>query len=305
MLQLTRSKENPILTPTDFAWENLSVFNPGVIRYKNQIRLLYRAMGTKDLISRIGIAKSTDGVHFTRNKYAMYYGGEHPTDILGIEDMRAAQIDDTYYLVYTAVSPRTMGKNSAWKDTGDKKPQIALSTTKDFHTFLDYDVVSSFEGKDATLFPKKSENGEYWMLLRKEEEGTYIADSIRLDYWPQKFFVFNKRPGFWDCKKAGIGSQPIETDKGWLFFYHGIDEKNTYRLGIMFLDLQDPTKVLYRSPEPVLEPEAPYETHGLVPNVVFTCGAIEVNDTYFIYYGAGDQVIGLATVAKKDVLSLF
>ena len=306
MVKLTRAEENLILTPTDLAWENFAVFNPGVVLYKGKIQLLYRAMGTQDQISRIGTAKSMDGIHFIRDKYAVYYGGEHPSEILGVEDIRAVQMGDTYYLVYTAVSPRRMGNsNPKWKDTGEKKPQIALSTTKDFKTFLDYDVIiPRIEGKDATLFPKKL-NGEYILLYREGPDKTFLADSPRLDYWPEKYFLFDKRPGFWDSKRAGIGAPPLETEKGWLLFYHGVDTQNVYRLGVMFLDLEDPRKILYRSPKPILEPKKPYEKHGYVPNVVFTCGAIEKEDEYFVYYGAGDQAIGLATVAKKEILSLF
>lgn len=307
MIQLTRAKENPILIPTAFAWENLSVFNPGVIRYKNQIRLLYRALGKQDQISRIGTAKSTDGIHFTRDPYAIYYGGEHPSDILGIEDIRAVQMGDTYYLVYTAVSPRRMGNpNPEWKNDGGKKPQIALSTTKNFHEFLDYDVIiPDIEGKDASLFPKKSTTDEYWLLFRAGEGQTFFANSPHLTYWPERYPVFDKRPGYWDSEKVGIGTPPIETEKGWLVFYHGIDKKNIYRLGIMFLDLADPRKVLYRSPFPIFEPEANYEKFGFVPNVVFTCGAIEKDATYYIYYGAADETIGLATIEKKLVMQLF
>jgi len=73
----------------------------------------------------------------------------------------------------------------------------------------------------------------------------------------------------------------------------------------MFLDRNDPTKILYRSPEPIFEPETDYETFGFVPNVVFTCGAIEKGGIYYVYYGAADRVIGVATVEKKLVLNLF
>ena len=71
------------------------------------------------------------------------------------------------------------------------------------------------------------------------------------------------------------------------------------------LNLENPLKILYRSPEPVLEPETDYEKYGYVNNVVFTCGAVEKDGLYYVYYGAADEVIGLATVEKKDVLALF
>ncbi len=306
MIKLKRAKENPILSPTNYPWEDKLVFNPGVVKYKDKIRLLYRAMGTKDEISRIGIANSDDGIHFVRDQYPMYYGGDHPSEILGIEDIRAVQMGDTYYLTYAAVSPRKLGSFDL-NATGsiDRKPQIALSTTMDFVTFMDYDVIiPETEGKDASFFPEQI-NDEYILLYREGSDKTFIADSTKVNYWPQRFFLFDKRPGFWDCKRTGIGSPPIKTDKGWLLFYHGIDDKDVYRLGVIFLDLTDPRIILYRSPEPIFEPEAPYEKFGYVSNVVFTCGAIEKDNKYFVYYGAGDEVIGLATIDKKEILSLF
>lgn len=306
MVKLQRVKENPILAPTDLTWENSQVFNPGAVIHEGKVLLLYRAMGTQDNLSRVGLAVSDDGIHFTRNKTPLYYGGGHKTENLGIEDIRIVEINDTFYLTYASVSGRPSGKlNLKWKDLGARVPHISLSTTKNFIHYLDYDVViPSREGKDATLFPKKI-NGEYLLLFREGPNKTFIADSPHLDYWPQRFFLFDKRPGFWDSYRAGIGAPPIETEKGWLLFYHGVDEKFVYRIGIMFLDKDDPRKILYRSAEPVFEPEESYEKKGVVPNVVFTCGVIEKDDTYFVYYGAADTVVGLATVEKKDVLNLF
>lgn len=304
IFKLQRIKQNPILTPSNRAWENLSVFNPGVVWYKGHILLLYRAVGTQDQISRIGKAKSLDGINFLRKDFPIYYGGEDKADILGIEDIRAVQIENTYYLVYAAVSPRKLGKSPTWKDTEGRKPQIALSTTKNFKDFRDFDVIiPHIEGKDASLFPRKIDN-EFVLLYREGPDKTFIARSHHFDYWPKRYFLFDKRPGFWDSYRAGIGAPPIETEKGWLLFYHGVDDKNVYRLGIMFLDLDDPRKILYRSPEPVLEPETAYERHGYTPNVVFTCGAVEKDGQYFVYYGAADEVIALATVSKQDVLRL-
>lgn len=309
MIKLTRHPENPILTPTNHPWENMLVFNPAAIMDNGIIYLLYRAMGTDFQLSRLGMATGKDGVHFDRKPDPVYFGGLHYSENLGIEDARIVKMDDTFYLVYTAVSADSEyleGEIDPMlrKEIG-KIPQIALSTTKDFEEFLDYDIIlPELTGKDASLFPKKN-GDEYWLLFRAGTGATYFANSPRLDYWPETYPVFDRRVGLWDSVRVGIGSPPIETEKGWLLFYHGIDESLTYRLGIMFLDLDDPRKVLYRSNEPILEPETDYEKFGFVNNVVFTCGALEKDDMYFVYYGAGDQVICLATVEKKEVLTLF
>ncbi|MDP2632415.1 MAG: glycosidase [Candidatus Curtissbacteria bacterium] len=303
MVKLTRAKENPILTPSDSSWENMLVFNPGAVMVEDKVYLIYRAMGKNDIKSRLGLAISSDGIHFEREKWPLYSGDGLPDESLGIEDARIVKIDDTYYITCTAVSEDTGAEVANWKG---KRPQIALSTTKDFKTFVDYDVIiPHLLGKNASFFPKKM-NGEYWLLYRAGLGKTYFAKSTTLVDWQNNTHsVFEQRPGMWDSAKCGVGAPPIETEKGWLLFYHGVDEKNIYRLGIMFLDRNDPTKILYRSPEPIFEPEADYERFGFVPNVVFTCGAIEKDGLYYVYYGAADHVIGVATVEKKLVLNLF
>jgi predicted GH43/DUF377 family glycosyl hydrolase len=282
------------------------VFNPAAIMSDGKIYLLYRALGKEDQISRLGLATSTDGIHFDRQQYPAYYGDHDKFETLGIEDPRVVKIDDTFYLVYTAVSEdKTAIVNPNWKENFGKMTRIGLSTTKDFVDYLDDGIIiPDIAGKNASLFPKKV-NGEYWLLFRDDMGMTKFAKSPRFDYWPETYPLFTTRAGFWDSKRIGIGAPPIETEKGWLLFYHGVDEKNVYRLGIIFLDLEDPRKMLYRSPEPIFEPETDYEKVGFIPNVVFTCGAVEKDEKYFVYYGAADMVIGLATVEKKEVLSLF
>src|SRR6266487_76157 len=103
MLKLKRNENNPILTPSDQPWENWLVFNPGAIVVDREIYLIYRAMGRDEDYSRLGLATSTDGVHFTRRKEPLYSGQGHADESLGIEDPRVVKIDDTYYLSYTAV----------------------------------------------------------------------------------------------------------------------------------------------------------------------------------------------------------
>ncbi len=306
MVKLTRAKENPILTPSDLPWENMLVFNPAAVISDDKIYLLYRALGTNDQISRFGLAISTDGIHFTRQKEPAYYGGGHEYEAFGIEDPRVVKIDNTFYLVYTAISEdKTAIVNPNWIEKIAKIPRIALSTTTDFINYIEYDIIiPDIPGKNASLFPKKY-NDEYWLLFRDGNGVTRFANSPKLDYWPETYPLFTKREGFWDCARIGIGAPPIETEKGWLLFYHGVDETTTYRLGIMFLDLEDPRKILYRSPQPIFEPQTDYEKFGFIPNVVFTCGAVEKNNQYFIYYGAADEVIGLATIERKLVLNLF
>jgi len=112
------------------------------------------------------------------------------------------------------------------------------------------------------------------------------------------------RPGMWDGRKIGIAAPPIKTKKGWLLFYHGISERNIYRLGVALLDLKNPTEVISRVTDAILWPEMPYEKAGQVTNVVFPCGAVLRKDTIYIYYGAADSVTCGATVKLSKVLKV-
>ena len=119
----------------------------------------------------------------------------------------------------------------------------------------------------------------------------------------------------WDGVKIGAGSQPIKTRYGWLLITHGVDYARVYRLGVMLLDLEDPTRLIYRSPNFILEPEEPCELgeDGVcwVPNVVFTCGAVPLReraeplgaqDEIIVYYGASDSVVSVATARVGDLI---
>lgn len=94
----------------------------------------------------------------------------------------------------------------------------------------------------------------------------------------------------------GIGGPPVKTKDGWFLIYHAADEDNVYRLGVALLDLEDPSKVISRQKEPILEPELDWEREGHIPNVVFSCGNAVKGDTIYVYYGGADTVIGGAVL---------
>ena len=127
------------------------------------------------------------------------------------------------------------------------------------------------------------------------------------DYWSNYLpsledHVVMRREFDWEEKKIGAGPTPIETDEGWLLIYHGVDRNHVYRAGLALLDLDDPTRVIARSSQPIFEPETDYELIGDVNNVVFPEGAVVIDDVLHMYYGAADKVIGLATANVSDVL---
>ncbi|MEA3485727.1 MAG: glycosidase, partial [Candidatus Aerophobetes bacterium] len=123
------------------------------------------------------------------------------------------------------------------------------------------------------------------------------------DEWVVGKFWIKPRDGFWDSRKMGIASPPLEIKEGWLLIYHGVSEGDRiYRLGAAILDKDDPRKVLYRSKSPILEPKEDYELYGQTPNVVFSCGAIRIRDRLLVYYGGADTVIGVASCNLEELV---
>ena len=112
----------------------------------------------------------------------------------------------------------------------------------------------------------------------------------------------------WDANKIGLSPPPLETPEGWLILYHGVRSTaggSLYRLGLALLDLEDPCRVLRRTDEWVFAPEAPYERHGDVDDVVFPCGWIldKASGAIRLYYGGADTCVALATARLSDLLS--
>jgi len=129
----------------------------------------------------------------------------------------------------------------------------------------------------------------------------WVAYSEDLRHWYNSNIVLSPQYE-WEHFKIGTGGAPIKTDYGWLVIYHAVDRKMVYRLGYAIMAIDDPTNVIYRHPEPILEPEKEFETQGDVSNVVFTCGAVLIRDTVFVYYGGADTVICVATEKLEDFL---
>jgi predicted GH43/DUF377 family glycosyl hydrolase len=108
----------------------------------------------------------------------------------------------------------------------------------------------------------------------------------------------------WDSARVGAGAAPIRTERGWLEIYHGANKENRYCLGALLLDINDPSKVIARTHEPIMEPIAPYEQTGFFGNVIFTNGHIVEGDKIKIYYGASDEVICGAELSISEILEI-
>lgn len=242
-------------------------------------------------LSHFRLAWSDDGIHFQVEKSPWFLSATRE-EAWGCEDPRITKIEETYWINYTAVS--------------DLGIATALASTTDFQHVERHGIIFPPSNRDVVIFPEKI-NGQYAAFHRPMPvaiggQNIWYADSPDLAHWGNHRFVAAPRPTLWDGQKIGGGAPPILTKKGWLSIYHGVDEKERYSLGALLTDTKEPWKVLRRSRQPLLEPKVLYEQEGLFPNVCFTCGSITKNDELWVYYGAADKVLALATAPIKQVL---
>jgi len=311
---LVRPTAGPILEPIKaHRWESRYVLNAAAVRLDGLIYILYRAYGDEE-ISRIGLAWTRDGVTIEGRLDEPIFGPANQAESAGCEDPRVTVIGERMYMLYTA-----------WDRV---VPQIAMASMP-VQAFLDrrWDMwkrhglgFPGLSNKDATLYPRTF-NGKY-ALYHRIDPNMWISYLDTLDCpWPRTGhrIVVGPRPGMmWDGLKIGAGAQPIETTRGWLNIYHGVDYEHSYRLGVLFTDLEDPSKVLYQSPNPILEPSADFAIGRTdsgdfwVPRVVFTCGAvpaqdkqvIDLDDEVLVYYGAADTAIGVARGKLRELVPI-
>ncbi|HZK42698.1 MAG TPA: glycosidase [Syntrophomonadaceae bacterium] len=304
---LQRYEGNPILEPKEGSnWESKYVLNPGALRIKDKVYLFYRAVG-EDNISHIGLA-ITDGYKVLERLPDPILSPETPEEAMGCEDARVMIIGEKMIMVYTAY------------DGNIAQIAVASINTDDF-VAGDYAgwkreglAFTNIWDKDAIILPEKI-NGKYAVYHRIEPSMwiTY-TDELKFPIHEKHAILLGPRPGrMWDSLKIGAGAQALKSKYGWLLIYHGVDHNYVYRLGVILIDLNDPQKVVYRSPNPILEPEEDYEiglSGAWVPNVVFTCGAVpavdkevlEDDDEILVYYGAADTSIGMASATLADLI---
>ena len=244
-------------------------------------------------LSHLRLVCSDDGVHFYEpENIPTSIFGQSQLETFGIEDCRVAKIEGTYCLTFTQVSEHGVG--------------VGLMRTKDWVHFQHDGMILPPHNKDCAIFDEQI-NGAYYCLHRPSGVDlggnfVWIASSPDLLHWGKHACILHTRPGMWDCARVGAGAAPIKTEAGWLEIYHGADFNHRYCLGAVLLDLHDPSKVIARSEEPLMEPDAPYEQTGFFGNVVFTNGHLVDGDELTVYYGASDEVICGAKFSIQAIL---
>ncbi|MBI2888394.1 MAG: glycosidase [Parcubacteria group bacterium] len=308
-----KAEENPIIYPQkENDWEAWQTFNPGAVLIDGKVHFLYRAIGA-DGTSRFGYAASADG--FTLDERLPHPVYEHPTAERtfsvfsylsggswgGAEDPRVVHIeeDKTIYITYTAcdgglrVALTSLSVDDFVNKKWNWREPLLLSPPDEVH-------------KNWVLFPEKI-NGRYAILhsIRPQVQIEYVDSLDTNDAGSIKSYHGGppQKGSRWDKWLRGAGAPPLKTKDGWLVFYHAMDNDwSQYKVGAMLLDLNDPTKVLYRAAEPVLKPSEHYEQNGHKPGVIYATGAVIMNDDILVYYGCADNYIGVASAHLDDFL---
>lgn len=220
-----------------------------------------------------------------------------PYESYGVEDPRITRLGDRWWITYVGVSRHGVS--------------TMLASTTNFETFDRHGIIFNTMNKDVVLFPERVA-GSYVAIHRPMGDFNppemWLAHSEDLIHWG-RHEPFVTGGGVWSAGKVGAGCPPVMTDRGWLEIYHANDKKpgdediGTYYAGALLLDGNDPHRVLAKSEDPIMCPEAGFERSGFVDNVVFPTGLIDRDDHYLIYYGAADEHVGVVKWKKQDVMA--
>lgn len=329
-----RYPKNPILTKnevnkvwTDPRHQVITVHNAGITDFEGETVMLFRSH-LRNGISVIGLAKSRNGITDWKisekpllvpcNKNDVFAKGTNIDELIeneagGAEDPRISKIDDTYFITY-----------SAYHGLEKDRVRVSLATTTNFVNITRHGPVLDRDMRNVVIFPEKI-NSKYYALMRPNDQpgethtgGIFkevvLATTTDLfsNQWEVARDSIQKQEGgpssFGD--KIGPGAPPIKTKHGWLNIFHGVRstmDGNPYVLGVALHDLDDPSKINV-SNIPILFPSKAdcrvnEEDYVHVPNVVFTCGAMRLDDgTFLIYYGGNDTVMNVA-FSHEDVLA--
>jgi len=316
-------------------WENKDVFNPAVVVRNGNIYMLYRAedtIGKHAGTSRLGLAVSTDGLHFKRNPEPVFFPGNDAQKVYewegGCEDPRIVEDENgTYILTYTAYD-------------GDKA-RLMIASSKDLITWTKHGHAFGkvYDGKYVNKWSKSGSivatyrndgkivatkiNGKYWMYWG--DVNIWAATSDDLLTWtpvlysngekaeielrhnsveiPEVKIIFGPRKKKFDSDLVEPGPPAMITDKGIVLIYNSRNipsigdstlSEGTYTASQILIDNADPTKVIERMETYFLKPDKPYEITGQVNHVCFVEGLVKFNNTWYMYYGTADSKIAVA-----------
>lgn len=314
---IKRNEINPVLSAKDIPFAADLIFNAGVVKFKGKYVMMFRndynytkqgPFGFEG--TNIGLAYSDDGVHWDVKEKPCFNLKDE--EIIRAYDPRLTVIDDRCYVCFAVDTKHGLRGGIAVTDDFEKFEILSLSVP---------------DNRNMVLFPEKI-NGMYYRLERpfpvysrggKDKFDIWISESPDLEYWGNSKLLMAVEQVPFANDKIGPAAPPVKTKHGWLTTFHAVDIdqnrgkngwedswKKRYTAGIMLLDLNDPSKVIGMSKEPLMVPEVSYETEGGFRNdVIFPGGMLlEASGEVKIYYGAADTVECLATANVDDLVGL-
>ncbi|KAA6458689.1 hypothetical protein DYQ86_19245 [Acidobacteria bacterium AB60] len=317
--------EDPILHAPAH-WEALHTFNPAAIVREGKVFVVYRAEDDSGAMqigmhtSRLGLAESADGIHFTRRAEPVFFPAEDDQKARewpgGVEDPRIVEREDgTYVLTYTQWNRETYSVGIASSkdlEHWTKHGPSFFAAAGGKYAQLKYKsagIVTTLDAKKGRLIAAKI-NGKYWMYWG--EGAIHLATSDDLIVWTpvedkdgKPVELLKPRKGHFDSTFPETGPPPVLTDKGIVVLYNGKnadtggDAKlgpSAYAAGEALFDANDPAHKIAQRDEPVLKPELPYEKTGqYAAGTTFAEGLVYFHGQWFLYYGCADSLVAVAT----------
>ncbi|MDD4032589.1 MAG: pesticidal protein Cry7Aa [Bacteroidales bacterium] len=336
---ITVKKEGIILEKTNNDFENEGVLNPAVYQEGESIHVFYRAVKTGNH-SSIGYCKLDGPLTVAERWDKPLIVPEFSYESHGVEDARIVKIDDLYYLTYTAydgmnargalatsrnlkhfkkhgiiVPPITYAEFVYRAETSGKVNEKYYRDQQFYNQKYDQEKKIQLWDKNVVFFPRRIKG--QLVFLHRIRPGIQIVyvdklEDLDKNFWDNYFRAFQDHiildPIYQhESSYIGSGCPPIETEYGWLLIYHGAEETDH---GIVYsacaaalLDIDNPGRVIARLPYALFSPELEWERKGEVNNVVFPTGTAIFGNTLFIYYGAADERIAVASVNLSNLIT--
>jgi beta-1,2-mannobiose phosphorylase / 1,2-beta-oligomannan phosphorylase len=331
-------KEGILLAKTNCEFENEGVLNPAVIRVGDSVHIFYRAVQNGNH-SSIGYCRLDGPLTVSERWDIPFIVPEFDYESQGVEDARIVKIDDLYYMTYTGydgtnargalatskdlvhfekkgiiVPPITYAEFVSLVESAGKVNENYYLNQKFYYQAADIEKKILLWDKNVIFFPRKIKGK--LVFLHRIRPGIQLVSVNSLKeltkvFWKNYFHNLQEHivldPLYkHELSYIGSGCPPIETEHGWLFIYHGVEESNNgliYSACAALLDLNNPLIEIARLPYALFSPEYDWELNGEVNNVVFPTGTALFGETLFIYYGAADSVIACASVKLSDLVS--
>jgi predicted GH43/DUF377 family glycosyl hydrolase len=331
-------KEGILLEKTHLEFENDGVLNPAVMRKGDSVHVFYRAV-QKGNHSSIGYCRLDGPLTLAERWNKPIMVPEFDYESQGVEDARIVRIGDLYYMTYTGydgtnargalatskdlrhftkqgiiVPPVTYAEFVYLAESAGKVNENYYRNHKFYYQVADPEKKMMLWDKNVIFFPRRI-NGNL-MFLHRIRPGIQLVSvnnlhNLTKEFWENYFINLQDHivmdPVYpHESSYIGSGCPPIETEQGWLFIYHGVEETSrgrVYSACAALLDLNNPLKEIARLPYCLFSPKYTWELDGEVRNVVFPTGTALFGDTLFIYYGAADTLIASASVNLSELIA--